>query len=205
MKLAAIVLSILGLVLQPTTVSAQTAQPGEQLLEQFERALNAFDEDAVARLFATDGSLRDNVGGEAISAGQVRGWVRKARDNNLHAHLGDYSVSEGKTHFTIEVGRGEWFREGGGTPQRARGTAEVRNGRIVMLVLEPAAPTQATARITNQASFAGAPIGMVALAAGGAAAVLVGLLRGRTRGGPRQPSGELHAALGEWATARRRG
>jgi hypothetical protein len=193
------------LALSATTVSAQTApQSGEQVMEQFERAFNAFDEEAVSRLFSTEGSVRQRGTGDAVTASQVRRWVREARDNNLHAHLGEYSVSDGKTHFIIEIGRGEWFRDGS-VPQRLSGMAEIRNGRIVSLLFDTAAPPQASGRVDSGVQVAGLPLLLVAAGVGGATALVAGSLLLRRREPDREPSGHLHAALGEWASTRRRG
>jgi hypothetical protein len=189
-------------------VSAQASEP-EQVLEQFERALNAHDEEAVVRLFAADGTLRDNHNpGEVITPTQMRGWVRKAGEVNLHAHLDGYTPSNGKTQFTIEVGEGEWYRNGG-TPLRARGTAEVRGGRIVALVLDPVAQAPAGARVVSRESLSGVPLVVIALALGGLVALGAGFARVRLQ--QRQPApiarpvgGTLHSALGAWSAARRR-
>jgi hypothetical protein len=177
----------------------------EQLLEQFERALNAHDEDAVTRLFTSDGVVRDHVGGEVITRAQLRGWVSKARESNLHTHLGDYTSTGGTTHFTIEVGQGEWYRDGG-TPVRARGTAEVRGTRIVTLTLEPGSRAATTARAAGGEALAGVPLMSIAVVVGGLVALMAGLRRVWVR--PLDPSsrprpGTLHSALGAWAHARR--
>lgn len=153
MRLVAVALGLLCAtqLVAAAPVAAQ-ATDTEQLLEQFERALNTYDEDAVVQLFWSDGAVRDNHGGEVITQSQLRGWVRKARDSRLHAHLGDYTSDGGRTHFIIEVGQGEWYREGG-TPVRANGTAEIRGGRIVALVLDPAGQTASAARSETRAAY----------------------------------------------------
>lgn len=190
-------------------VSAQ-ASDAEQVLEQFERALNAHDEEAVAGLFAADGSVRDNHSpGEVVTLAQMRGWVRRAGERNLHAHLGDYTSNGGKTQFTIEVGQGEWYRTGE-TPLRAKGTAELRGGRIVALVLDPVAevPGGAPSGLRVFAIATTGPQLLVALAAGVLVTVLASMAllhrRARLPDAPVRPTtGTLHSALEAWSTARR--
>jgi hypothetical protein len=187
------------------SVVAHTSE-AEQVLEQFERALNAYDEDGVASVFAPDGTVRNaSAPNDVIPAAQLRGWARRARERNQHVHLGSYSPSDGKTRFTIEVGEGEWHRNGG-TPERASGTAEVRGGRIVTLVIDPAASAVPNATPTARPSTAGVPLAPAGLAATVLAVLVVGLRRlprrsshvdGRTSGGM------LHSALATWTVERR--
>jgi hypothetical protein len=190
------------------SINAQVSD-GEQLLEQFERALNAHDEEAVVGLFASDGSMRDNHSpGEVVTPAQMRGWVRRAGERNLHAHLGEYTSSGGKTQFTIELGHGEWYRTGE-TPLRAKGTAEVRGGRIVALVLDPL-PQEPTATAGGIRVFA-SPVSLnllAALATGGLVTLFAAwvLLHRRTQPSEtsvRPTAGALHSALEAWSTARR--
>jgi hypothetical protein len=185
-------------------VSAQQANEPELVLESFERALNAYNEDAVVGLFTADGTLRNNYGdGEVISQAQLRIWVRAAGERNLHAHLGSYTASEGKTQFTMEVGPGEWHREGA-APMRARGTAEVRGGRIALLVLEPIDSRTDGAPIARQQGPSSSQIGLIALGVGSLVALVAGPGRVWPRQQPVRPNaGALHAALGAWAGARR--
>jgi hypothetical protein len=190
-------------------VSAQ-ASDAEQVLESFERALNAHDEEAVAGLFTADGMVRNNARpGEVITLAQMRAWVRRAAEDNVHAHLGDYTSSGGKTQFTMEVGHGEWYRTGE-TPLRVQGTAELRGGRIVALVLEPVAqsPSGTPSGIRVFAIATTGPQLLVALAAGGLVTLVaaMALLHRRPRlldAPPRPTTGTLHSALEAWSTARR--
>ena len=186
------------------TASAQQASEPELVLESFERALNAYDEDAVVRLFTADGTLRNTYGeGEVISQAQLRVWVRAAGERNLHAHLGGYTASEGKTQFTMEVGPGEWHREGA-APMRAKGTAEVRGGRIALLVLEPMDARSDGAPLARQPALSSSQVGLIALGVGSLVALVAGLARIWPRQQPVRPNaGALHAALGAWAGARR--
>ena len=209
MRVGAIVLGVLALVVMGVVapVSAQTSE-AEQVLEQFERALNAYDEDGVTRLFASDGSVRDNLArGEVVTSAQLRGWVRRAGERRLHAHLGDYNTTRnGTTQFTIEVGQGEWFRTGE-IPRRAHGTAEVRGGRIVLLVLDPAA--QAPAAVFTAIGDSPATVALAPLALGAMVALGVSLALARMRQRPPPTSvssavGVLHTALGAWNAGRRR-
>jgi hypothetical protein len=188
-------------------VSAQTSE-AEQVLELFERALNAHDEEAVVRLFAPDGVVRDTkTHVDVIGRAELPGWVRAARERNLHAHLGDYTSSDGKTHFTIELGQGEWFRTGQ-TPLRARGTAEVQAGRIVVLVLEPAAQAPSADRGVTRESATWLPYAPLAAALVSLLALAAALKRLRLRRPAerdvRLTAGALHAALGSWSKTRRR-
>jgi hypothetical protein len=173
-----------------TPVSAQASE-AERVLEQFERALNAHDEEAVVGLFASDS--------------MARSWVRRAAERNLHAHLGEYtSSSDGKTHFTIEIGQGEWYRTGE-TPMRAQGTAEVRAGRIVTLVLVPVAQAPGAAPRTGPESIMALPL---AFAAGSLVTLLAALALLRPRPRPRPAltpaPGTLLSALEAWSSARKR-
>jgi hypothetical protein len=195
---AAIALGLLVLA-QVAPARAQTSE-AEQVLEQFERAFNAHDEAAVVGLFAVDGTAGDNLGpGQPITRAEIGGWMRTAIERNLHAHLGEYSASATMTQFTIEVGQGDWYR-GGELPMRARGTAEIRGGHIVMLVLSPL--PQVPARTT--ASSSSIPALPLALAAGALVALLAGLLLEAERSPPRPTHGTLHRALEAWSTARKR-
>jgi hypothetical protein len=181
-----------------------TSGEAEQVLEQFERALNAYDEDGVVQVFATDGTVRDtSVPNGVMAASQLRGWARRARERNQHVHLGGYSSRNGKTSFTIEVGEGEWHRNGG-TPQRASGTAEVRGGRIVTLVIDPTATTEA-AGPPMSVSPGAMPLVPVALAAGWVALVAAGLAHMRRRSIQPEAKGltGMHSALASWSETRR--
>jgi hypothetical protein len=209
--IAVALLLITGTLLLAKTAAAQQVSEAERVLEQFERALNAYNEDALVSLAAVDGTLLDSQG-RPVTEQEVRAMARAMRDRNYHFHFSNYSTQEGKTRFSVEAGQGEWYVDGA-APDRGIGIAEVRGGRIVMLSMEADRSTAASATVASVGRTATPPSPFVtpllAIGAGGLLALALGFVRWRLR--PRAGAaadavvapGGLHANLGAWAARRR--
>lgn len=191
-------------------MEGETTEP-EQVLESFERSLNAHRVDVALRSFSADAVVQHN---QALSGSrQVRGWIEQRADENVHLHMDRDEVSGERVRWRGEMGSGEWYNRRDESPPRVvQGEAIVRNGHIVRYSLEvvgargsQAPSAEAVAAGVSPDLFGVLPGGTIAAAL---ALLASGWLRRRPARQVHQPVDRRHApglvqVLGGWAAARR--
>lgn len=212
-----LLLAALGTLL-PASVAAQQYEDPEEVLERFERAVNARDVDAAAAFFAEDATLQAD--GLLSGREEIRRWLREQVDGNVHVHMGSYRTDGERVAWSAEIGEGDWWRRGQ-APLTGSGEAVIRRGKIERLSysVRPVDVRSAPATTLWDVPRAGAPenplTGLAPFLAGGAAlgAALLGvtLLRRRRRQLERSAEwerlvqrGQLVSSLQHWADSRRR-